>query len=266
MQLRGVAVEVGDTKTVDTQYGESDLCEVTIRPDRGAGEPVTATGDELLLAAGRMSNADTLNLDATSVETDDRGFVATDEYLRTDAEGVWALGDVVGAYLLKHTANEEAATVARNRFGDGLEPVDYTAMPFAVFASPEVAGVGAREGELRAEGREFATNAYRYADTARGHAMGAEGFVKVLADLDGTILGCHVVGPDASTLIQEVVVAMKAGSGTVADVRESVHVHPALPEVVQRAFSGAFTRQGHGHHHDHTHHHDRSASGRDEGS
>ena len=215
------------------------------------GGTVTATGEELLLAAGRVPNSDTLNLDATGVETDGDGFVETDEYLRTTADGVWALGDIVGEYLLKHSANHEARTVARNIYGDEMEPVDYTAMPFAVFASPEVAGVGATEPDLREAGREYATNTYRYENTARGDAMHADGFVKALVDLDGEILGCHIVGPDASTLIQEVVVAMKAGSGTVRDIRESVHVHPALPEVVQRAFSGQFSRGGGSHHHDH---------------
>nr|WP_199243697.1 FAD-dependent oxidoreductase [Haloplanus rallus] len=208
---------------------------------------MTATGDELLIAAGRVSNADTLNLDATAVETDEQGFVETDEYLRTAADGVWALGDIVGEYLLKHNANHEARTVARNIFGSDLEPIDYSAMPFAVFASPEVAGVGASESDLRAAGRDYATNTYRYEETARGDAMKAEGFVKVLVDLDGEILGCHIVGPDASTLVQEVVVAMTAGTGTVQDIRESIHIHPALPEVVQRAFSGQFTRGGHDH-------------------
>jgi len=208
------------------------------------GETVTATGDALLVAAGRTPNTDALNPEAAGVETDDAGFVETDEYLRTTAEGVWALGDVVGEYLLKHSANHEARAVARNLWGDGLEPVDYTAMPFAVFAAPEVAGVGAREDELREAGREYAVNTYEYANTARGSAMHADGFVKALVSLDGDILGCHVLGPDASALIQEVVVAMKAGSGTVRDIREAVHVHPALPEVVQRAFGGPFERRG----------------------
>ncbi len=212
-------------------------------------EPVTVTGDELLVAAGRVPNTDTLHLDATEVETDDRGFVETDDYLRTDADGVWALGDIVGEYLLKHNANHEAKTAARNIFGSELQAVDYTAMPFAVFASPEVAGVGATESNLRAAEREYATNTYQYGDTARGDAMHAEGFVKVLIDPDGEILGCHIIGPEASTLVQEVVVAMKSGSGTVRDVREAVHIHPALPEVVQRAFTGQFTRGNDGHRH-----------------
>jgi dihydrolipoamide dehydrogenase len=161
---------------------------------------------------------------------------------------VWALGDIVGEYLLKHSANHEAKAVARNLFGEELRPVDYTAMPFAVFASPEVAGVGARESELEEAGREYATRTYRYDETARGDAMKADGFLKAIIGLDGEILGCHIIGPDASTLVQEVVVAMKAGSGTVQDIRESVHIHPALSEVVQRGFSGQFTRGGHSQH------------------
>ncbi|MCQ4332944.1 dihydrolipoyl dehydrogenase [Natronomonas sp. F2-12] len=212
-------------------------------------DAVTVTGDELLIAAGRRPNTDLLDPEAAGIETDDRGFVETDEYLRTTAEGVWALGDIVGEYLLKHSANHEAGAVARNLFGDELQPVDYTAMPFAVFASPEVAGVGATEGELRAAGREYATRTYRYDETARGDAMRADGFLKAIIDLDGEILGCHILGPEASNLIQEVVVAMTAGSGTVRDIRESVHIHPALSEVVQRAFSGQFTRGDGGHSH-----------------
>ncbi|MFB6268363.1 MAG: dihydrolipoyl dehydrogenase [Halobacterium sp.] len=216
------------------------------------GETVEISGDELLVAAGRTPNTDTLALENTGVQTDDAGFVETDEHLETDVEDVWALGDIVGEYLLKHSANHEAQAVARNIFGREPEPVDYSAMPFAVFASPEVAGVGATEGDLQAEGVDYATNTYAFEDTARGDAMHAEGFVKVLIDLDGEILGCHIVGPEASTLIQEVVVAMKAGSGTVRDIRESVHIHPALPEVVDRAFAGQFSRGGA---HDHGHHH-----------
>ena len=138
----------------------------------------------------------------------------------------------------------------QNIFSEDRQPVDYSAMPFAVFASLEIAGVGAREEELREGDREYATNTYQYGDTARGDAMNADGFVKAIIDLDGTILGCHIIGPDASTLIQEVVVAMKSGSGTVQDIHNAIHVHPALPEVVQRAFSGQFTRRSGEHDHD----------------
>jgi len=246
-------VHTGHAATVASQEG--DTVTVEARPyeyaeDGGSGivedaDPVTVTGDKLLVAAGRRPNTDTLNLDATGVGTDEGGFVETDEHLETAVDGIWALGDIVGEYLLKHSANHEARAVARNIFGSDPAPVDYTAMPFAVFAAPEVAGVGATESELREAGREYATNTYRYDDTARGNAMQADGFVKALIDLEGEILGCQIVGPEASTLIQEVVVAMKSGSGTVRDIRESIHIHPALPEVVQRAFSGQFSREDH---------------------
>jgi len=250
-------VHTGHTATAVSDGGDSVTVEAKpyeYGDDGGiveGADPVTATGDELLVAAGRVPNSDTLNVEATGVETDDRGFVETDEYLRTTADGVWALGDIVGEYLLKHSANHEAQAVARNLFGEELQAVDYEAMPFAVFASPEVAGVGATESDLRADGVEYATRTYPYDKTARGSAMRAEGFVKVLIDLDGEILGCHIVGPEASNLVQEVVVAMKAGSGTVRDIRESVHIHPALSEVVQRAFAGQFTRPDDARGHDH---------------
>ncbi len=242
--------------------GDGDSVTVAARPyeygpDGGVvGDTVEVTGDELLLATGRVPNTDVLDVAATGVETDEKGFVETDEYLRTTAENVWALGDIVGEYLLKHSANREARAVARNLFGERLAPVDYTAMPFAVFASPEVAGVGAREQDLREAGEPYATRTYDFRDTARGDAMKADGMLKAIIDPDGEILGCHIVGPEASNLVQEVVVAMTAGSGTVSDIRNAVHIHPALSEVVQRGFSGRFTRGGdhdHGHGHDHDH-------------
>ncbi|GAB3669938.1 dihydrolipoyl dehydrogenase [Halopiger thermotolerans] len=250
--------ESGGTVTVEARPYLESGAQPYPAPESGEGaaERVTVDGDELLVAAGRVPNTDTLDVSEAGIETDEYGFVETDEYLRTTADGVWALGDIVGEYLLKHNANHEAQAVARNLFGDDLEPVDYTAMPFAVFSSPEVAGVGATEAELQAADRDYAKRTYRYEDTARGSAMKAEGLVKPLVSLEGEILGCHIVGPEASNLIEEVVVAMKAGSGTVRDIRESVHIHPALSEVVQRAFSGQFTRGGHDHAHDHGHGHD----------
>ena len=212
---------------------------------------VTVTGDELLIAAGRRPNTDSLDVEAAGIDVDGRGFVETDEYLRTTADGVWALGDIAGEFLLKHSANHEARTAALNILGDDLQAVDYTAMPWAVFASPEVAGVGATEDELEDAGTAYATRTYRYDQTARGDAMHADGFLKAIIDLEGTILGCHIVGPEASNLIQEVVVAMTAGSGSVQDIRDSVHIHPALSEVVQRGFSGQFTRGDEEHSHEH---------------
>ncbi|WP_435096680.1 dihydrolipoyl dehydrogenase family protein [Halarchaeum sp. P4] len=217
---------------------------VTLHAERVDGEDaIDVAGTRLLVAAGRTPNADRLNVETAGIETTEDGYVATNRYLETSAENVWALGDVVGRFLYKHAANHEASTVITNALRDAREPIDYTGMPHAVFASPQVAGVGHTEAELRAEGHDYRLRRYDFADTAMGLAMGdPPGFVKVLAAPDGEILGTHIVGPRASQLVHEVCVAMRSGTGTVADIRDTVHVHPALNEVVQRAFGGRFSQ------------------------
>jgi dihydrolipoamide dehydrogenase len=166
------------------------------------------------------------------------GFVETDEYLRANVDGVWALGDIVGEFQLKHSANLEAAHVAHNLVHpDRLVAVDYRAMPHAVFASPQIGSVGDTEQAARAAGRRFTVARYDYDETAYGASIeDHDGFVKVLADQETrAILGCHILGTDASTLVQGVATLMRAGE-TVDAVRQAIFVHPALPEVVQRAF------------------------------
>ncbi|RQH00848.1 dihydrolipoyl dehydrogenase [Natrarchaeobius oligotrophus] len=211
----------------------------------GGDEPVDGAGrdgsidleaDRLLLATGRRPNTDTLDLEQTGVETDDRGYVETDSTLETTCDGVWALGDVLGEQPFKHAADYEARVVAANVLDDAGREVDSDAMPHAIFTSPQVASVGATETELADADREYESTTVPFDVAPLGVVLGADGFVKVLAAPDGEILGCHVVGPQASILIQEVVVAMERGDGTVEDVSEPVHVHPALSEVVYAAF------------------------------
>ena len=194
--------------------------------------------DGLLVATGRVPNTDLLNVAATGVEIDERGFVKTDEFLETNVPGIWALGDIVGKYLLKHSANLEAAYAGNNIFNpDNKVAVDYNAMPHAIFASPQVAGVGLTEREAIEQGFDFAVASYDYSDAAYGSSIeDRDGFVKILAERhSGEILGAHIIGTDASILIQEVVNAMRAGLN-VRSITQSIYVHPALPEVVQRAF------------------------------
>ena len=233
--------------TVHTAYHPTGVSEtdgtVTLEAESGRLDgpgPVSASGDALLVADGRVPNTEPLDLDAAGVEADEHGYVETDEYLRTTADGVWAVGDVTGNYLLKHSASHEVAAVARNIYEDERRPVDYDAMPLAVFASPEVASVGAQEQYL--EPGEYATYTERYESVPRGRAMRAEGFVKAIIGTDQRVLGCHILGPRASELIQEVVTAMHAGEGAIRNVRRPVHAHPAMSEVVQQAFSGQFRR------------------------
>ena len=155
------------------------------------------------------------------------------------------MGDIVGKYLLKHSANLEAAYAAHNIFNPSQKvAMDYRAMPHAIFASPQVASVGMTQQEAEDMGVLYSVARYDYYDTAYGSSIeDRDGFVKVLADPDsGEILGAHIIGTDASILIQEVANAMRLRQPIDA-ITQSIYVHPALPEVVQRAF-GALHMHG----------------------
>ena len=171
-----------------------------------------------------------MDVQATGVEFDQRGFIETDEYLKTGVPGIWALGDIVGEYLLKHSANLEAAYAANNMFNpDDKVPVDYHAMPHAIFSSPQVAGVGVTEEEAKEQELDYTSATYDYFDTAYGSSIDdRDGFVKVLAHPHTReILGCHIIGSEASILIQEAVNAMRARL-SVDFLTQSIYVHPGV--------------------------------------
>ncbi len=206
------------------------------------GQEIEYTGDEILFATGRVPNTDSLQVEEAGIETTERGFIETDQKMRASVEGIYALGDIADNWMFKHSANHEAEVVFKNLITGDEYDVDYPAMPHAVFTAPQIAGVGKTEQELEEEGKEYGidyvTAEYDYSDTGMGGALKEEdGFVKVLAKEDGEILGCHIIGPHASQQIHEVLVAMKAGSGHIDDIKDTIHIHPALNEVVQRAFS-----------------------------
>ena len=194
------------------------------------------TCDALLLATGRIPNTDILAVEKTGVKVSKEGYVKVNEYMETNVPGIWAIGDIAGVYFFKHSANLEASYCANNAFSKNKIKVDYYAMPHAIFTSPQIAGVGMTEQELKERKIKYFVGKYNYINTGMGAAINdKEGFVKVLVNKDGKILGCHIIGSDASTLIHEVIVAMKAGLG-VKGILDAVHIHPALSEVVQRAF------------------------------
>jgi dihydrolipoamide dehydrogenase len=207
-----------------------------VHAETEAGDELTTEGSEVLVALGRRPNSDTLDLDAADIEVDDRGFVETDEYLRTTAENVWAQGDIAGNALFKHSGDYETRHTIANVVHDDRRAVDLSAMPHTIFTEPQIAGVGATEEDLREEGTEYTVGRADYADSAMGRAKKLEhGFVKVLAAPDGEILGAHAIGYEASTLLHEAVVAMRTGV-TVDEVAGTIHAHPTLSKVVEAAF------------------------------
>lgn len=226
---------------------------VTAR-DRKSGEIFTITADEILVAAGRRSNSDLLDPEAGGIETDKNGWIKVDEHLRTSRPNVWALGDATGKHLFKHAANYESEILYHNAVADHDEPaaVDYHAVPHAVFTYPEIASVGMGEEEAAAafDEENVLIGIEKYGSTAKGIAMGLEQsnyFVKViLKNGTGEILGAHIVGPQASVLIQEIINCMYSPRNRFPF--DAMHIHPALSEVVQRAFSNLMTAHDYRHH------------------
>ncbi|WP_247006093.1 dihydrolipoyl dehydrogenase [Halorientalis litorea] len=216
---------------------ESDGDGVVAHAEAEDGDEIRVSGDELLAAFGRRPNTDTLSVEAAGIETDDDGFVVTNDRLETSAENVWAQGDIADNAMFKHSGDYETETVVENAVHDGDATADFTAMPHAIFTEPQMAGVGETEADLADTDREYVVGRQSLPDTPMGRAKKLDaGFVKVLAAPDGEILGCHALGYEATTMIHEVVVAMRAGSGHVHDIRDTIHAHPTLNKAVEYAF------------------------------
>ena len=198
----------------------------------------TLEADALLVATGRQPNSDRLDVAAGGVDVDHGGYVTTDEFLHTSAEGVWALGDITNPAQLKHTANAEARVVARNLVApDDPLPIDRSLTPAAVFCHPQIGSVGPTEAELLADGRPFLRSVRNYADTAYGWAMeDTTGFVKLLADPETRLLlGAHLIGPQAPTLVQQLIQGMVHGLTVDQMALGQLYIHPAMPEVLEQA-------------------------------
>ena len=195
------------------------------------------TGELLLVAAGRVPDTADLDLDRAGVRLREDGRIEVDEYGRTTAEGIWSLGDASTPYPLKHVANAEARTLAHNlAFHDDLRPYPHDWVPAAVFTEPQIATVGAREQDLSPQCRYVAA-VQEYADVAYGWALqDTTGFCKLYADAaSGTLLGAHIMGYQASLLIQPLVQAAAAGQRVADLARGQYWIHPALSEVVENA-------------------------------
>jgi mycothione reductase len=195
--------------------------------------------DVLLMATGRISNADRLGLEHTSIASAE-GRVVVDDHQRTSVDGVWALGDVSSSFELKHVANLEARRVQHNLLNpDDLVASDHRFVPSAVFTSPQIATVGLTEQAAREQGIAYITATHDYADIAYGWAMEStpgEQFVKLIGTPDARqILGAHIIGPQASLLIQPIIQAMSLGSEPAEVAKGQYWIHPAMTEVVENA-------------------------------
>ncbi|HLD79947.1 MAG TPA: dihydrolipoyl dehydrogenase [Candidatus Nanoarchaeia archaeon] len=193
--------------------------------------------EKLLVATGVKPNSDTLQLGKTGVKINDKGFISVNRFMETNVKNIWALGDIAGIYLFRHSANLEAEFVLENLLGT-KRAVDYYPMPHSIFTSPQIAGVGLTEQEAQEQKKNYVIGRSYYKDTGKGFALAEKhGFVKLIVDRKSKeILGCHIIGPEASVLLHEVLIAMKAGKNKALDLlRDTVHVHPSLNEVVQRA-------------------------------
>jgi mycothione reductase len=204
--------------------------------------------EALMIATGRVSNTDILKPQKTGVQIEENGFIKVNEYLETTRKNIFAVGDAIGKQMFKHAANYEAGIAWHNAIHDRKVKMDFSATPHAVFTNPQVASVGLKEKEAQQQGYKLLVGLALYKDTAMGAAMGyPEGFVKVIVEQQtGRILGGHIIGPEASILIQEITNAMVSEKGDFGPIARGMHIHPALNEVIQNAF-GSMHEHGHEH-------------------
>ena len=215
-----------------------DGAAVVLEVQDGEGQRADLRAEELLVATGRIPNGDRLDVAAGGIATDGDGYVITDDQLRTTAEGVWALGDVTNPVQLKHVANHEARVVRHNlSHPDGPARVDHRFVPHAVFGHPQVASVGLTERECRQQQIPYRSHVQPFSSAAYGWAMeDTESAVKVIAHAETRrLLGAHIIGPQASTLIQQLIQGMHFDLTVDQMARHQYYIHPALPEVVEQA-------------------------------
>lgn len=261
--INGIDVMTG-AKAVSAEK-RPDCKAVTV--ENRAGRTVIEC-DEIFVAAGLTSNADLLNTSAAGVETDSRGWIMTDPYLKTSQKNIWAIGDINGKYQFRHKANHEAEILINNLFSGTEKAVNYSAVPWAVFTHPQVAHVGLTEKEAVKNGMKCKTAINNYSEVAGGIAMGFsendadDGFVKIIVGEDKKILGVHIAGPSASVLVQPFVYLMNSGceckkisrgiinrmpllrklkpvcpeSGTFSPISDSMVIHPSLNELTAWVF------------------------------
>jgi dihydrolipoamide dehydrogenase len=220
-------VKIGEVKT--SKKGVS----VAYTDSAGAAQKLDV--DKLIVSIGRVPNTIGLNGEAVGLKLDERGAIVVDDDCKTNLPNVWAIGDVVRGPMLAHKAEEEGVAVAERIAGQHGH-VNFNTIPWVIYTSPEIAWVGKTEQALKAEGRPYKAGSFPFAANGRARALGdTTGFVKFIADeKTDEILGVHIIGPQASELISEAVVAMEF-KASAEDIARICHAHPSLSEATKEA-------------------------------
>ncbi|MCZ6511466.1 MAG: dihydrolipoyl dehydrogenase [Alphaproteobacteria bacterium] len=221
------------TKVTEAEKLKTKI-KLTVEPAAG-GDAETLDCDIVLVSIGRRPYTEGLGLEAVGVDTDNRGFIAVDTHYQTNVEGIFAIGDCVPGPMLAHKAEDEGVACAEIIAGQ-TGHVNYDVIPGIVYTWPEVASVGQTEEQLKEAGIDYKIGKFPFSANGRARAANdTDGFVKLLADADtDQILGAHIIGPDAGTMIHEIVVGMEFGAAA-EDIARTCHGHPTLNEAVKEA-------------------------------
>ncbi|MCB9987562.1 MAG: dihydrolipoyl dehydrogenase [Rhodospirillales bacterium] len=221
------------SKVTGAENGKKGVI-LSVEPAAG-GKAETITGDVVLVAVGRRPHTDSLGLEQAGVKLDDRGRVDVDAHFQTSVPGIYAIGDVIRGAMLAHKAEDEGVVLAEILAGQSGH-IDYDAIPGVVYTWPEIASVGKTEEQLKEAGIAYKSGKFPFMANGRARAMAAtDGFVKILADAKtDRVLGVHILGPEAGTMIAECVLAMEFGASA-EDIARTCHAHPTLNEVVKEA-------------------------------
>ena len=228
---QGLKIQLG----VKIESVKSEKKQITVSYADAKGDAQSLAVDALIVSIGRVPNTQGLKADAIGLKLDERGFIAVDNQCRTNVPNVWAIGDVVRGPMLAHKAEEEGVAVAERIAGQHGH-VNFNTVPWVIYTSPEIAWVGQNEQQLKAAGRAYRAGTFPFMANGRARALGdTTGMVKFLADAStDEILGVHIVGPLASELIAEAVVAMEFRASS-EDIARICHAHPSLAEATKEA-------------------------------
>ena len=232
LQKQGLTFKLSSKVTAIDKTGP--LLKVKVEPAAGGAAESLET-DVVLIAIGRVPYTEGLGLEAAGVKKDNRGRVTVDEHFHTNVAGIYAIGDVIAGPMLAHKGEEEGVAVAELLAGQAGH-VNYDVIPNVVYTSPEIASVGKTEEELKAAGVAYSVGKFPFSANARARAnLATEGFVKILADSKtDRVLGVHILGPDAETMIAEAAIAMEFGASS-EDIARTCHAHPTLSEAMKEA-------------------------------